>query len=93
MYIVVIGWMYVVLMMSITEESAIAGIMTFLMYGAVPVAIILYLSGTRQRRHRRAAAEKQRKDAAARSASDSIDGQPDMPAMESRTESDTKPEN
>ncbi len=58
MYIVAVGWIYVVLMMSITETSAVAGIMTFLFYGVVPVAIILYLMGGPERKRRRAAAEK-----------------------------------
>jgi hypothetical protein len=62
MYIVVIGWMYVVLMMSIVEDSVVAGIMTFLMYGVVPLAIILYLTGGRQRRRNRALAKKQADD-------------------------------
>lgn len=57
MYIVAIAWIYVVLMMSITEPSVIAGIMTFLLYGALPLAIILYLSGTRQRKRNRLKAE------------------------------------
>jgi biotin transporter BioY len=58
MFIVAIGWIYVVLMMSITEKSVIAGIMTFFMYGVFPLAVILYLLGTSERRRRRNAAEK-----------------------------------
>jgi biotin transporter BioY len=58
MYIVAIGWMYVILMMSITENSVIAGIMTFIFYGLVPVLIILYLMGTPQRKRNRQQAEK-----------------------------------
>lgn len=50
MYIVVIAWIYVVLMMSITEQSPVAGVMTFLFYGVVPVTIIVYLSGSSRRR-------------------------------------------
>ena len=50
MHIVAIGWIYVVLMMAITEHSIVAGIMTFLMYGVIPLAIILYLTGSKQRR-------------------------------------------
>jgi small-conductance mechanosensitive channel len=59
MYIVAIAWMYVVLMMSIAEHSVIAGIMTFLMYGIAPLTIILYLTGGRRRKRRRALAKKQ----------------------------------
>lgn len=61
MHIVVIAWAYVVLMMSISEESVVAGIMTFLLYGVLPLAIILYLSGSRQRKARRAAEEERRR--------------------------------
>lgn len=58
MYIVAIAWLYVVLMMSITEQSVIAGIVTFLLYGVFPLVIILYLMGSSQRKRRRAEAEK-----------------------------------
>lgn len=50
--IVAIAWIYVVLMMSITEHSVVAGIMTFLLYCVLPLAIILYLMATPQRRRR-----------------------------------------
>ena len=53
MYIVAIAWAYVVLMMSITEASFIAGLLTFLFYGAVPLALFLWLVGTPQRRRTR----------------------------------------
>lgn len=58
MYIVAIAWIYVVLMMSITEQSFIAGVMTFLLYGVLPLAIILYLMGVPERKRRRQIAEK-----------------------------------
>jgi hypothetical protein len=67
MYIVAIGWIYVVLMMAITENSVIAGIMTFVLYGVVPLAIILYLSGTKQRRQNRLSAKKRQADSAMQS--------------------------
>jgi hypothetical protein len=54
MHIAAVGWIYVVLMMAITEDSAVAGIMTFLFYGVLPVAIIMYLAGTGNRKRRRA---------------------------------------
>ncbi|MES2538292.1 MAG: hypothetical protein V4632_20725 [Pseudomonadota bacterium] len=62
MHIVAVGWMYVVFMMSITEESAVAGIMTFLLYGVFPLAIILYITGSGRRKRRRAAAESRVRD-------------------------------
>lgn len=64
MYIVAIGWMYVVLMMSIAEETAVAGVMTFIFYGLVPVAILLYLSGGGKRKRRRLAEQQRRAEAA-----------------------------
>jgi hypothetical protein len=64
MHIIVIGWIYVVLMMAITEHSVIAGIMTFLMYGVFPLSIILYLTGSRVRRNKRIAAAKLANDSA-----------------------------
>lgn len=60
MHIVALAWLYVVLMMSITEQSVIAGIVTFLLYGVLPLAIILYVMGSSQRKRKRAEAEKAR---------------------------------
>lgn len=53
MYIVAIAWLYVVLMMSITERSIVAGVATFLLYGVAPLALFLWLVGTPARRRRR----------------------------------------
>jgi hypothetical protein len=61
LYIVAIGWIYVVLMMSVAETSAVAGIATFLFYGVLPLGIILYLLNTPKRRAARAEAEKLRR--------------------------------
>jgi len=56
-YIIAIAWGYVVLMMAITETSLIAGLLTFLTYGAAPLALFLWLFGTPQRRRSRMAAK------------------------------------
>lgn len=58
MYIVAIGWLYVALMMAITEHNVVAGVATFLMYGVAPVALVLYIMGTPGRRRRKAEAER-----------------------------------
>ena len=55
MYLVVIGWIYVVLMMSVAEASNTTGtvlgaIVTFFLYGLLPVALVVYLMRTPQRR-------------------------------------------
>ena len=53
MHIAAVGWMYVVLMMAITEDSVVAGIMTFFLYGVLPTLIIIYIGGSGQRKKRR----------------------------------------
>ncbi len=55
MYLVVIGWLYVVLMMAAAEASNTTGtvlgaIVTFFLYGLLPVALVVYLMRTPQRR-------------------------------------------
>lgn len=53
MYIVAIGWLYVVFMMALTERSLVAGVLTFSAYGLAPLALFLWLVGTPARRRRR----------------------------------------
>lgn len=50
MYIVPIAWLYVAVMMSVAEATASNGsilgaIITFLLYGLLPVGLILYFMG------------------------------------------------
>jgi hypothetical protein len=54
MHIAAVGWIYVTLMMAITEESLVAGIMTFFFYGVLPTLLILYLADGGRRKRRRA---------------------------------------
>jgi hypothetical protein len=63
MYIVAIAWIYVVLLMSFTETSIVAGVATFFFYGIFPLAILLYLMGTPRRRR-----DRRRREAMAREA-------------------------
>ena len=54
MYLVVIAWIYVVLMMSVAEATNSTGtllgaIVTFVLYGAAPVALVVYLMGAPSR--------------------------------------------
>ena len=74
MYIVAIGWLYVALMMAITEHTVVAAIATFLLYGVGPVALLLYILGTPGRRKRRRAAEQAAEDGAKASAATPPDG-------------------
>lgn len=60
MYIIAIGWLWVVLLMAITEPSIVAGILTFTFYGLLPCSLLMWLLATPARRKRlaaRAAAE------------------------------------
>ena len=61
MYIVAIAWIFVVVLMSLveatsTEGSVLGALITLLLYGALPLALVLYLLGTPARRRARARA-------------------------------------
>ena len=53
MYIVAIAWLYVTLMMALTEHSMTAGVLTFFFYGVFPLSIVLWLMATPGRRRAR----------------------------------------
>ena len=62
MHLITIGWLYVVLAMAIaeatsTQGSVLGAVFTFLLYGALPLGIVLYVLGTPARRKSRKAAE------------------------------------
>jgi membrane protein implicated in regulation of membrane protease activity len=62
--LVTIGWLYVVLLMALAERSLVAGMATFVLYGLLPLSVVLYLLATPvRRRARRRAAEAQREAA------------------------------
>ena len=50
MHIVAIGWLYVTLLMALTEQTVVAGVLTFVFYGLAPVSLIVWLLGTPGRR-------------------------------------------
>lgn len=52
MHIIVIGWLFVILMMSVTAKSVVGGVLMFMFYGVAPVALLLYIFGARRRRER-----------------------------------------
>jgi len=53
MLIIALAWIYVVLLMSLTEPTVVAGVMTFLLYCVFPLGILLYVTGGKGRRARR----------------------------------------
>jgi hypothetical protein len=52
MWIIAVGWIYVVVLMAATEPTVVAGIMTFFGYCVLPLSILLYLTGSKRRRAR-----------------------------------------
>lgn len=63
MYVVAIAWMYVVVMMAVAEASSpngslLGAFFTLLLYGALPLSIVLYVMATPMRRRARLAAER-----------------------------------
>lgn len=74
MYLVVIAWMYVVLMMAVAEAAnptgtVLGAIVTFFLYGLLPITLVVYLMRTPQRRQalkaREAAEDAARQEATA----------------------------
>lgn len=58
MYLVIIGWMYVALMMTVAEAASPGGsilgaMVTFFLYGLLPAALLAYILGTPGRRRAR----------------------------------------
>ncbi len=53
MYIIVIAWLYVVVLMAATEKSLAAGLLTFIFYGLLPCALLLWILGVKHRRRYR----------------------------------------
>lgn len=50
--IIVIGCLYVTLLVAANEATLVAGVISFLFYGALPCGLILYFAGSKVRRQR-----------------------------------------
>lgn len=50
MYIIAIAWLYVTVLMAATEKSVVAGLLTFIFYGLIPCAILLWILGAKHRK-------------------------------------------
>jgi hypothetical protein len=82
MYLVLIAWLYVTLLMAVAEATSPTGsllgaIVTFTLYGLLPMGIVGYILGTPGRKralHARAMAERA---AAAQADGDAASAQPD----------------
>ncbi|WP_312528510.1 hypothetical protein [Comamonas sp.] len=62
MYLIAIAWLYVVVLMAVVEAasphgSLLGGFFTLLLYGALPLGLLLFIAGTPARRRMRHRAE------------------------------------
>jgi len=68
MYLIAIGWLYVALLMAVVEAfgpqgSVLGALVTFVLYGAAPITVVMYIGGSGLRR--RAARAREAREAAA----------------------------
>ena len=86
MYLIPIGWLYVALMMSVAEATnsngtVLGAVVTFVLYGLLPVALVWYFMGTPGRKRKIRAQERAEREAAiaahAAAAATKASGQPD----------------
>ncbi|MDH4481296.1 MAG: hypothetical protein QE279_01140 [Rhodoferax sp.] len=85
MYLIPIAWLYVTLMMAVAEATnsngtLLGGLVTFVLYGLLPIGLLMYFIGTPARKRARLAAqarEDQAQAQAAHAAQAASSGQPD----------------
>lgn len=98
MHLIAIAWIYVVLMMALAEAmssqgTVLGGVFTFLLYGALPLGIVLYIFATparkrmiREREAHAAALDAAASAAIAATASTAPDGSGHAPGAAAATE-------
>jgi len=67
MYVVIIAWIYVVLLMAVAEAlssqgTVLGALVTLLLYGLLPLSIVVYILGTPARKRARARLEAESAD-------------------------------
>ncbi|MCZ8255300.1 MAG: hypothetical protein O9327_06515 [Polaromonas sp.] len=82
MYLIVIAWIYVVFMMSVAEATnsngtVLGALVTFVLYGLGPVALVVYLMGAPARS--KAIKKRAAQELADQAAADKEAGQADAP--------------
>ena len=92
MYLVPIAWLYVAFMMAVVEATSTQGTVlgaffTFVLYGLMPIGLLLYFMGTPGRRRQRLAREAEEAEAylaaqAAQAAQDVQAADTESPASE-----------
>ena len=98
MYLVLIAWFYVAVMMAVAEAtspvgSVLGALVTFLLYGALPMGVVGYIMGTPARKRARLAREAaENSDANSASASTSGANSPKISAANSAVTSTVAPD-
>lgn len=95
MYIIAIAWLYVALMMAVAEATSFNGtvlgaIITFVLYGALPITLVVYVMGTPGRR-RAIKAKEQAEWVASRACTATTTASGLAPDADSQTATDTIP--
>ena len=77
MYLVVIAWLYVTVLMAVAEAtsptgSVLGAIVTFALYGLLPMSILVYILGTPGRKRKIHAREMQERAAAAQAGASAL---------------------
>lgn len=77
MFVVAVAWLYVVLMMAVAEAtgnqgSVLGAVFTFVGYGVLPLAIVLYLMNAPARRRARRAQPSAQPDGGDHAAGDAV---------------------
>lgn len=52
LFLITVAWVYVVLLMSATESSFLAGVITFIFYCVIPLSLVLYILSAPARKKR-----------------------------------------
>ena len=95
MYIVAIAWLYVALMMAVAEATSFNGtvlgaVVTFVLYGALPITLVVYVMGTPARR-RAIKAKEQAEWAASRACTATASASGLAPDTDGQSATDTIP--
>jgi amino acid permease len=53
LYLIATAWVYVVMLMALTENSVVAGVLTFFFYCLVPLFLVFYLALSSSRKRQR----------------------------------------
>jgi hypothetical protein len=99
MYIVPIGWLYVAVLMAVAEATnstgtVLGGFITFVLYGLLPVGLVVYVMGAPARKRAIKALERAElaaAQAAAIAQSDSFSARPSDTAPDAHTEAPADP--